>query len=262
MQQQHESGQQLVQAVRGQEATMGHGQMKFWEAPEIYLLSWPTIDTTTGWCDRGCNFSQYTPAADLLSEAAGRACYWSYGKGRKTNAEYLANIISSGHGSVLEHPTWTFGLKGISRSLSHELVRHRHLAFSQLSQRYVTEDPEFVVPPGINEDQCPSFYEFCEHAACEYKRQLSWGADNKSGRAVARSVLPNATATRIVVTGNGRALRNMLALRGTAHAEAEFRRLAVAWTKLMKTLAPNIFADFEIRTEDGQEVVYTPHPKV
>jgi thymidylate synthase (FAD) len=256
--------------------------MKFWEAPEIFVLSWPALGwyhrnptqgsdemmgSLTEWagpepCERPISWKTGPFEGDMLSEVAGRACYWSYGKGRKTNAEYLANIIGSGHGSVLEHPHWTFGLKGVSRSLSHELVRHRHLAFSQLSQRYVTEDPEFVVPPGLAPHLRDNFEAACAAASHEYTSLLAAHRDGKPGRAVARSVLPNATATRLVVTGNGRALRNMLALRGTAHTEAEFRRLAVAWARLMKVLAPNIFADFEIRTEECGEVVFTPNPKV
>jgi thymidylate synthase (FAD) len=232
--------------------------MKFWEAPEIHVLASTISNGGVGWAGEHVLCSGLP--GDYLAEVAGRSCYWSYGKGRKTNAEYLANIVSSGHGSVLEHPHWTFGLAGISRSLSHELVRHRHLSFSQLSQRFVTTEPEFVRPPAITQgtSQWDCFEAACAMALDSYDVLIGILPDTKAGREAARSVLPNATATRIVVTGNARALRGMLALRGSVHADAEFRRLAVAWTELMKSLAPNMFADFEIK--DG--CVVTPNPKV
>ena len=235
--------------------------MKLWTEPEIHVLSWPRLDAKKEWDGLTLN-GEKVCGADSLAEWAGRACYWSYGKGRKTNEEYITNIIESGHGSVLEHPTWTFGLKGISRSLSHELVRHRHLSFSQLSQRYVSEDPEFVVPPGLPAEAMAQFENGVSFAKTVYGDLLTRLPDNKQGREVARSVLPNATATRLVVTGNARSLRQMLALRGSLGADAEFRRLAVLWTKLMKQLSPSIFADFEIRENAGTECVWTAHPKV
>jgi len=241
--------------------------MKFWEAPEIHVLCTPWPQSTHGWQNDTIQVSCW-PAAylncppDELAETAGRACYWSYGKGRKTNAEYLENILASGHGSVLEHANFTFGIRGISRSLTHELVRHRHLSFSQLSQRYVTEEPDFVIPPLLLEEgnlaARAKFESFCCFAAAEYATLVKALPDTKRGRECARAALPNATATRIVVTGNVRALRQMLALRGSPHADAEFRRLAVMWTEEMKLLARNSFMDFEIK--DG--CVVTPNPKV
>lgn len=233
--------------------------MKFYDAPEIYVLAKPHMDTPRGWSEFTSNASTH---GDALVEIAGRACYWSYGKGRRTNEEYIQNIVDSGHGSVLEHPTWTFGLKGISRSLSHELVRHRHLSFSQLSQRYVSEQPEFVVPPGLDDRAKESFIKHCKSARSEYVYQLGEHPDTKAGREVARSVLPNCTATRIVVTGNARTLRQMLALRGSPAADAEFRRLAVAWTRLMKQLAPNIFEDFSVHEVAQGEYVWARYTKV
>ena len=88
--------------------------------------------------------------AAVLAEAAGRVCYMSYEKGREHNA-YLQNILESGHGSTLEHSSFSFLLEGISRSLTHELVRHRQgCSYSQLSQRYVDGSHiEFVVPPKL-----------------------------------------------------------------------------------------------------------------
>src|SRR5947208_14048348 len=91
--------------------------------------------------------------AEQLAEMAGRVCYMSYGKGRKTNREFLAHIVEVGHGSVLEHSVWSFLVTGVSRSFTHELVRHRHFSYSQLSQRYVNEsDSDFIEPDVIAGD--------------------------------------------------------------------------------------------------------------
>jgi len=84
---------------------------------------------------------------------AGRVCYMSYGKGRKTNREFVGHLIEVGHGSVLEHAVWSFLITGVSRSFTHELVRHRHFSYSQLSQRYVNEsDSDFIEPDVIAGD--------------------------------------------------------------------------------------------------------------
>src|SRR3989442_12555439 len=91
---------------------------------------------------------------------AGRVCYMSYGKGRKTSREFIQHIIDVGHGSVLEHGVWSFLITGVSRSFTHELIRHRHFSYSQLSQPYVNESgSDFVGPDAIAED--PAL-----HAAC------------------------------------------------------------------------------------------------
>lgn len=221
--------------------------MIFHTHPVIKVLASPRLHTDALSDYTGLAQPYTRGDADYLAEIAGRSCYWSYGKGR-TSAAYMENILSSGHGSTLEHANWTFGLSGISRSLSHELVRHRHLSFSQLSQRYVTEEPEFVIPPAILDSGEPEaqFRTGCENSVAAWKSVLSKLSDDKRGREAARGLLPNSTATRIVVTGNARALRGMLSLRGSKHADAEFRRLAVIWTELMKQLAPLMFKDFSI----------------
>src|SRR5439155_2206866 len=90
---------------------------------------------------------------EVLAEMAGRVCYMSYGKGRKTNREFLEHLIDVGHGSVLEHAVWSFVVTGVSRSFTHELIRHRHFSYSQLSQRYVDEsDSDFIEPDAIADD--------------------------------------------------------------------------------------------------------------
>src|SRR5205823_12270894 len=90
---------------------------------------------------------------ERLAEIAGRVCYLSYGRGRKTNAEFLGHLLQVGHGSVLEHAVWSFLVTGVSRSFTHELIRHRHFSYSQLSQRYVDEsESDFIEPDVIAAD--------------------------------------------------------------------------------------------------------------
>lgn len=211
-----------------------------------------------------------------LVEFAGRACYQSWSKPNPrtaTNAGYLQHIIDVGHFSVLEHASVTFYITGISRSCTHELIRHRHFSFSQLSQRYVPEhDSQVVVPPGIEND--PELEQLFTEAAdasrkayTELLRRLEDKlADvpnatlrRKQARQAARAVLPNGTETRIVVTGNFRAWRHFIAMRASEHADIEIRRLAIACLRQLAGTAPSVFADFEITTlADGSEVATSP----
>ncbi|MBI1795519.1 MAG: FAD-dependent thymidylate synthase [Candidatus Eisenbacteria bacterium] len=216
-------------------------------------------------------------AAEQLAEMAGRVCYMSYGKGRKTNREFIGHIVEVGHGSVLEHSVWSFLITGVSRSLTHELIRHRHFSYSQLSQRYVNEsDSDFIEPDAIADD--PELHAiWCE--AVDATRQaydrLVEGLQKryaaipeatqrrKLARQAARSVLPNATETKIFVTGNARALRHFIELRGSEHADVEIRKLAVAVLQLMQAEAPSLFADYTLMPlPDGGFATRTEHPKV
>lgn len=198
--------------------------------------------------------------AEKLVEYAGRLCYMSQKNPiNRTTAEYIDNIKKQGHGSVLEHSNFSLLLEGISRSCSHELVRHRAgFAYSQLSQRYVDErNTEFVIPPAIIGNE---ILEKQWHASVS--SDLRWYKElsdslfekysniddkvhrRKVAREAARSVLPNATETKIVVTANARAWRTMLELRCGAGAEAEIRRLALEILKTLKNCAPALFNDF------------------
>lgn len=199
--------------------------------------------------------------AEALIEFAGRACYrsWSNPSGRN-NAEYIANIIEMAHFSVLEHATATFWITGISRSCSHELVRHRMLSFSQESQRYVSaEELRFVVPPAVIGDRMAeeNFLSDLTVAMGRYGWMLDLLEHKYAGiedrterrkviREAARSLLPNAAETRMVVTGNLRAWRHVLHMRGAAGAEREIRRLAVVLCELLKEAFPAVFADVRV----------------
>jgi thymidylate synthase (FAD) len=211
-----------------------------------------------------------------LAEFAGRACYQSWSKpnpATATNAGYLRHILEVGHLSVLEHGSVSFYLTGVSRSLTHELIRHRHFSYSQLSQRYVPErDAAMVEPDAIAAD--PELHElFTEatKASVQAYEALLEGLEKrfadvpngtlrrKQARQAARAVLPNATETRIVVTGNYRAWRHFIAMRATEHADVEIRALAIECLRQLQAAVPNVFNDFEIGTlEDGSEIASSP----
>jgi len=231
--------------------------------------------------------TQFTPPTDLpwetdadggqaLAEFAGRACYQSWAKpnpATATNEGYLRHILEVGHLSVLEHGTVSMYLTGVSRSLTHELIRHRHFSYSQLSQRYVPEgDAAFVEPAVIAED--PELHErflAATDAALAAYDDLLTGLEQrfadvpnatlrrKQARQAARSVLPNAVETRIVVTGNYRAWRHFVAMRASEHADVEIRELAIACLRELQRVAGNAFADFRISTlAEGSEVAASP----
>ncbi|HLU54661.1 MAG TPA: FAD-dependent thymidylate synthase [Pseudonocardia sp.] len=213
---------------------------------------------------------------EALAEFAGRACYQSWSKpnpATATNAGYLRHILEVGHLSVLEHGSVSFYITGISRSLTHELIRHRHFSYSQLSQRYVPErDAAMVEPDVIAAD--PELHELFARATAasvEAYEALLEGLQKKfadvpdatlrrkQARQAARAVLPNATETRIVVTGNYRAWRHFIAVRATEHADVEIRALAIECLRQLQRVAPNVFGDFEIaELEDGTEIASSP----
>jgi thymidylate synthase (FAD) len=216
---------------------------------------------------------------ERLAEFAGRLCYMSQANpAKRPTREYLENIKKQGHGSVLEHSNYSLLLEGVSRSLTHELVRHRAgFAYSQLSQRYVDEsNASFVVPPAIiGEDALEKRWrEQIDGAQSAYvtlveqlMERYGWVADRvhrrKMAREAARAVLPNATETKIVVTGNARAWRTMLELRAGEGAEMEIRRLAIAALRLLQREAPGFFSDFVIYVaEDRREAAKVEYHKV
>jgi len=213
---------------------------------------------------------------EALVEFAGRACYQSWSKPNPrtaTNAAYLKHIIDVGHFAVLEHASVSFYITGISRACTHELIRHRHFSYSQLSQRYVPEDDaQVVMPPGLDDD--PDLQQLVLDAAdasravylevlakleAKLEDQPNAVLRRKQARQAARAVLPNDTETRIVVTGNYRAWRHFIAMRASEHADTEIRRLAIACLRELTAVAPAVFADFDIAVlADGTEVATSP----
>src|SRR6476620_11534893 len=249
---------------------------RYYFEPKVTVLARPAFTTPE---HLGVSLIGESTDGEQLAEFAGRLCYMSqHNPAKRETREYLENIKKQGHGSVLEHANYSILLEGVSRSLTHELVRHRAgFAYSQLSQRYVDEsEASFVVPPAIVGDEAleSAWREQVEQAQAKYVElvgelmtRYGWVADKvhrrKMSREAARAVLPNATETKIVVTGNARAWRTMLELRSSEGAELEIRRCAVMLLRLLQHEAPGFFSDFEIYTsEDRREAARISYHKV
>lgn len=240
-------------------------------------------------------FEQYADDSDWLNETeaitkrAGQACYASYGAGRSKNTkeeceQYLENIKSQKHGSVIEHPNVTLFIYGVSRSLTHELVRHRIVdGPSQLSQRYVdgkilrfVERPEYQSYQQLHD----SFEKWIEMAEEEYENRRQLLKDHftqnypefnkmkatdkrKAQNQAARACLPNETETHIYFTANLRSWRFIDELRSSEHAEVEIRNLAIKMFLCLYFIAPNIFRDYKIvELKDGTFTLETEYQKV
>src|SRR5215213_5488207 len=218
-------------------------------------------------------------AGQKLVEVAGRLCYTSYARPRPGgNKAYIGHILEVGHGSVLEHAVYNFIITGVSRSFTHELIRHRAgFGYSQLSQRFVDESEcAFVEPDAIADD--PELHRVwleAVHASQRAYRALADGLAakfsgledrtlrRKKAREAARSVLPNATETKIFVTANARALRHFIEMRGDAAADAEIRKVALAILEQLQADSPNLFGDYSLVDQpEGGQATSTPHRKV
>ncbi len=243
--------------------------------------------------DPALEFNSYLHDATPLSsgaqlcKVAGQTCYASFSPKRTMNAQagrYFQNIMSSGHGSVLEHANYSFFIYGVSRSLTHELIRHRAgFGYSQLSQRYVSgrvlrfvERPEFQDGGELHQ----RFLQRIDRAHAEYhllaeKLLAEQGAGaalltaeaksdlRKKVNQAARAVLPNETETLVVATANARAWRHFIEMRASDHSELEIRALAVRVFLCLRTIEPILFGDYELQTlPDGTHSVLTATPKV
>jgi thymidylate synthase (FAD) len=262
--------------------------------PTVYILGRQLLDGAElerFLSDHGVAWeSDSEVAAEVLTETAGRVCYMSFARPRPGgNAAYLAHIKEVGHGSVLEHAVWNLLITGVSRSLTHELVRHRAgMGYSQLSQRYVDESvAEYVEPAIIARD--PELHALWQEAISHAHRayitlaerlnakladpataaaaMLPPDADKttrrKAARQAARSVLPNATETKIFITANARALRHFLEQRGSTAAEPEIRLLANLILERLQQESPNLFGDYtRVPLPDGTFEIQTSFRKV
>jgi len=220
-----------------------------------------------------------TPGAtepEEIVEVSGRVCYMSFGEKQspRSNGDYIRNLINQGHESVLEHVTWTFLLTGVSRAFTHQLVRHRvGFAFSQLSQQYHEETAATFVEPAHLQRSPQALKAWRSAVALSQEsyrtildslRELNGtpGLDlqqkefKRAIRSAARSVLPNATETKIVMTANARALRYFFKVRGSIPGDVEMRQVAAALFNAVEAEAPALFADFRLDTlSDGSPVL-------
>ncbi len=206
--------------------------------------------------------------AELLVEFAGRLCYRSWEPGlnpnvsrvRRDPSEYFANILRSGHGSVLEHATYSFALRGVSRAFTHELVRHRAgSAFSQESLRYVRlTDIGFRVPPALEplREQALSIVEQLEEFQLSAARELGIDAEGvpfhvkKEVTSALRRLAPMGLSTDILWSANVRTLRHVIEMRTAEAAEEELRIVFDEIARIMQIEAPLLFGDFA-RGDDG-----------
>jgi len=194
---------------------------------------------------------QHTPDPETTVALAARLCYSPTGIGelrellsRTDIVAFLDKIMSLGHQSVLEHVSFTFGIEGISRACTHQLVRHRIASYSQQSQRYVTfrgDEVPAVVPESVAAS--PQRREVFDRAlqACvvAYRALVEDGVPAED----ARFVLPNAAETKIIVTMNARELLHFFGLRCCERAQWEIRGVAIEMLRLVKGIAPILFRD-------------------
>jgi len=199
-----------------------------------------------------------TPNAEAVIEKASRTCYQSTSRtGQDSKRNFIRRIIENGHHSVLEHASATFRITGVSRSFTHQLVRHRLCAFSQRSQRYVNEKSfDFVEPEPIREktEAHRLFRGFMAEAKNVYCKLQELGIKNED----ARFVLPNAVQSEIVISANFREFRHILSVRCDRHAQWEIRNVALQMLRILKEEASSVFGDFVINEEMG--TACTPFP--
>ncbi len=263
--------------------------MAYIAGPRVYLVSRPSVDweqVAAFLKDEGLpgipeSIRAGKDESAAIVEISARLCYMSYGRGRKDITDFINNLLSSRDGSVFEHVNYGFVFTGVSRSLTHELVRHRAgFAYSQRSQRYVDEaNAAFVLPPALERESDGArkvFQQAIEMASASYSQLVEaldksvpaeWFTSStdrrKAIRQAARSVLPNATETKIFVTANVRAWRHFIEMRAAPHADWEIRRLAIKVLELLQKEAPLLFGDFAVsELPDGTQVATPAYSKV
>lgn len=212
---------------------------------------------------------RHTPEPEEVVAMAAKLCYSPSGveelKGKieaKDQAAFVEKLAAIGHLSPIEHVSFSFGIEGISRACSHQLVRHRVASYSQQSQRYVkAEQFDYVVPPSIKQDPVlvREFEKFMAEAQENYtkvlKRLEELGYKGEAGQQDARYLLPNAAETKIVVTMNARELLHFFRVRTCNRAQWEIREMAERMLALVKQAAPTIFA------KSGPACLYAPCPE-
>lgn len=249
--------------------------MKVITRPTVHLLAVPRFFPHPKY-----ELPSYSSDAEALTAHAGKGCYDSYGKDGRSISNHIDSLIKSRHGSVLEHANFSVFIEGVSRGLSHELVRHRAgFAFSQRSTRYTKEEDAAMVldpfyadmyerssqPNGLHpveENLLRTFLVQCGEALAAYREtieeferftadereQLGMPSDphafRKYCRGKARQLLPHALETRLTVTANLRAWRHFFEARTDRAAEEEIRRLAYALFIIILPWASNCFADY------------------
>lgn len=215
----------------------------------------------------------HTPDPERAVAVAARLCYAPVGAADlmehmsdEAVRKVLYTIMSSGHFSALEHVAYTFAVDGVSRAMTHQLVRHRLASYNQQSQRYVSysDEPSFIVPPDVDADPAirAAYLQACGSAFIEYRTLIEAGVKPED----ARYLLPNAMETKIVITMNVRELLHFLELRCCRRAQWEIRDLALRMLELVEPTAPYIFMDAGASCRrgpcrEGKMTCGEPYPK-
>ncbi len=182
-----------------------------------------------------------TENPEELIEFAARVCYQSFNKITEGSAaNFIKKLLAMGHETPFEHAYATFYIKGCSRAMTHQLVRHRLMSVSQQSQRYVSESNfEYVIPPSVPEEKIEEYKNDMKLIRTMYARWKKAGLKNED----ARFVLPNACQTELVISANFREYRHIFKLRCTPHAQWEIRQACSEMLKILYNKAPNVFED-------------------
>lgn len=194
-----------------------------------------------------CKLISHTPDPEKVVSIAAKLCYSKSDvdglitgvlTGNDTE-KFIDKLKGMGHESPLEHVSFTFAIEGVSRTLTHQLVRHRIASYSQKSQRYVSEnDFEYIVPPSIANGAGVLLY---DKLMKQIKQTYTLLVNMNIPKEDARYVLPNATETKIIVTMNARSLFNFFSLRCCTHAQWEIRQLANLMLVEVQKVAPILF---------------------
>ena len=183
-----------------------------------------------------------TPDAERVIEQAGRTCYLSFDRiGVDSHTSFIERLLQLGHESPLEHAYATFRIQHASRAMTHQLVRHRLLAISQQSQRYVDEEGfRYVIPETLPTAQYEDYHRDMLAIQQMYRRWRERGLRKED----ARFVLPNACTSELVVSGNFREWRHIFALRLSPKAQWEIRKACKLILGILMQHAPACFSDF------------------
>lgn len=228
---------------------------------------WSVDEVEAKW---GMELDEYSTEPEDLVEFAGRACYQSFDKpnpATRRNEDYLRRtLFEQGHWSIAEHATATLYFTGVSRAFTHELIRHRHLSYSQLSQRFVDEsDANIVLPPALSSllresergeaiataNECVDTYKFVVDSLMSDSLDGVSALPRKQAREAARALLPNMIETRIVVTGNLRAWHEVIQRRTAPDADAEMQEVMELAREQLELVSPVIFG--KNVPEEGEE---------
>jgi thymidylate synthase (FAD) len=196
-----------------------------------------------------------SPKGEKNIEFGGRISHKSTDKMKKgSEKEFIKKLIKWGHLSVIEHSYATFYISGVSRVLTHQLVRHRIASYTQKSQRYVNENNfSYTIPDSIKQnDKYYNKYLKLMDTIRDFYKEMS---NNEIPNEDARFILPNATHSEIVMTANLREWRHVLELRGSLKALWEIRKMVIDIYCILKSRFPSVFFDFNLKTKNGKQYI-------